>query len=372
MLLKVSCFNLAFWTPVKRPKLVLLDRKKLSSNRKKWADDYGQDLPPQKSAQCTSIITGSDCSLIQGLNALSEKSFSLTKAWLDLLDVGSEVDCLDFQGKWFVATIVSVDEEKNLLKVHFQGWPSTYDEWVHRYSGRITKIWEKTGQIKSREASRILSNEISELRTLYVEGLSAEERMLAKVYTGKTQKKWFQKRLELKRKKELEYKKKIKWRRSKSEPKVVLVSDQEKDGPSRNLVANTREIKIQSRRAKKFIESESHTKWRSHNSPNLERQIIKYRKFLDDIRRGKIKAVDALNFQGYWWTAKVTILLVNSDEVNISFDGWLATFDEFIPIASGKLAPLKSRAKGGREYRGVKGTPMYSDRLDTFKIKDRV
>jgi len=91
--------------------------------------------------------------------------------------------------------------------------------------------------------------------------------------------------------------------------------------------------------------------------------LKQYKKFLDDVRSGKIKKVDALDFQGYWWTGEVTILLIDSDEVNISFDDWISPFDEFIPIASGKLAPRNSQAKGGRLAGGVQGVPLFKGQL---------
>jgi len=369
---RVSSYNLARWTPVQRSKMVVLDTSDNTPRFESYSDDYGDDLPLQKSAQCTSISNSADCNLLKGHSRMAEKTFPLTKAWLDSLDVGSEVDYLDFQGDWFVGTVVRVNEKKKLLKVRKKDWPSTFEEWVHRYSGRITKVSEKTSQLRSRVARRVsYSAESISWLPIHVEGLGAKERLAAKLYTEKARKQHLEKETESQEEKKLITKSRKKLKKLKTETQTVLVIYEDDD--SRILSEDLPRVpEIPVRSAKKSDSSESHKKRRFLDIIDPEKKFKEYLKFLDDIRSGKVKEVDALDFQGYWWTSKVTILLVNNDEVNISFDQWIPPFDEFIPISSGKLAPLKSKAKGGRIAGGVKGEPLYPKRISDLKAKHRV
>jgi len=360
---RVSSYNLAKWTPVERSEMVVLDSNDYTPSFESLegpSDDYGDNLPLQKSAQCTSINNRAECNLLKGLSRLAEKSFSLTKAWLDSLDVGSEVDCLDFDGDWFVATVVKVHENKWLLKVRNQDWTSTFEEWVHRYSGRITKFSVKTGGRVSNTAGFI------PWMPTYVEGLSAEERSAAKLHTDKARIQHFKKQEEIKREKKLEPKGETKMMKLETETHTIVIIFEEDDdigGLPEELLALP---DIPARSAEESESSELDSRARFLDIIDPERKFKEYVEFLDGIRSGEVKEVDALDFQGYWWTAKVTILLANKDEVNIAFDQWMPLFDEFIPISSGKLAPLKSKAKGGRMSGGVKGEPLYPDKLANF------
>lgn len=375
LITRVSSYNLARWTPVEKPNLVVLDSSDHTPSIERYSDDYGGHLPLQLSAQCTSIKNDEDCTLLKGPSGFAEKTFSLTKAWLDSLEVGSEVDCLDFDGDWFVGTIVKVNEKKELLKVRNQDWVSSFEEWVHRYSGRITKLSEKTKLLRSR-FGRHASYTAGSIpwQPIYVEGLDAQERYDAKYHTEQAREQYIKEQKEMEQKKKLETKIEKKMVKITTETQTVLViyeeieEDDSIESPPEEL-PTVPEIPSMSEEESDSSMLERRAVFLDIIDPQRksQRKFKEYVRFLDDIRSGKVKEVDALDFQGYWWTGKVTILLVNNDEVNIAFDQWLPLFDEFIPISSGKLAPLKSIAKGGRRSGGVKGEPLYPDKLANFE-----
>ena len=66
------------------------------------------------------------------------------------LKPGLFIDALDSINTWCVATIVEVDE--NMLKVHFDGWPNKWDEWMRITSYKIAPFRRHsigyTGQTK--------------------------------------------------------------------------------------------------------------------------------------------------------------------------------------------------------------------------------
>ena len=46
----------------------------------------------------------------------------------------STIEALDMEGKWYKAKVLHVSELA--CKVHYNGWPSKWDEWVRKDSGR--------------------------------------------------------------------------------------------------------------------------------------------------------------------------------------------------------------------------------------------
>jgi len=302
---RVSSFNLAKWTPVEsveRSELVVLDRSDYTPSIERPSDDYGDNLPLQESAQCTSINDSAECNLLKGRSALAEKTFSLTKAWLDSLDVGSEVDCLDFDGDWFVATVVKVHENKWLLKVRNQDWTSTFEEWVHRYSGRITKLSVKTTQLRSRVGRRVsYKAESIPWSPIYVEGLSAEERSAAKLHTENARKQYLKMQKEIKQVKKLETKGSTKLMKLETETHTILIIFEEDDDigdlPEGLPTALVPEISADS--AEESESSELDRRARFLDIIDPERKFKEYVEFLDNIRSGEVTEVDALDFQGY-------------------------------------------------------------------------
>jgi len=123
----LCCLIVALKTPGQNSAFTEFDINRLLRELMRQKDDDGEPLPPQKSALCTSFDALSECSIMKGDRALMKKSFLLSKAWLDSLEIGSEVDSLDFTGRWYAASVAGVRKE-NMLKIHFLGKSTRYDE----------------------------------------------------------------------------------------------------------------------------------------------------------------------------------------------------------------------------------------------------
>jgi len=414
--LLVGSFQISLMNPAERIEVMLVDKNgELYSENGAHVDDYGESLPQQKNSICTSIRGSAECSLLKGELALKEKSFLLSKRWLDTLDIGSRVDSMDIQGRWYKGTVIKVDESKNELLIHFQGWRELYDEWLYRYSGKITKLGEKV-KVKGSDMTTLLllSGQTADFTPLFVEGLNKEERDAAVAFeekqkilraemekeAKKRKKKEKEKRKQkdkekLKEKKQKEKKQKLKKSNEPEEKKkrtlfeelvdklndIVQTGgevDEEIEEVLAALVTNPeldnndggRSPPARLENARRPKGSTPIRRWSQEEHQNSgkdalfeAKELKEYEKFLDLIRSGRVKKVDALDFQGNWWTGEITMLLADIDEVNISFDEWRTPFDEFIPISSGKLAPRKSRAKGGKLAGPVPGVPLYKGRL---------
>ena len=59
-----------------------------------------------------------------------ENKFLQAKNYNPLPDyqLNAFIDAKDTVNHWCVGQIVDIDEEKNMLKVHFEGWSARYDE----------------------------------------------------------------------------------------------------------------------------------------------------------------------------------------------------------------------------------------------------
>ncbi len=55
--------------------------------------------------------------------------------WLETLRAGSFVDALDMESKWYTGHVLGINQGRAL--VHFDDWPSRFDEWVDVSSGRL-------------------------------------------------------------------------------------------------------------------------------------------------------------------------------------------------------------------------------------------
>ena len=58
--------------------------------------------------------------------------------------VGQWVDVKDTANQWLEATIVSVNPSSRLMYVHYNGWPSRWDEWISWDSPRVTPFRTRT------------------------------------------------------------------------------------------------------------------------------------------------------------------------------------------------------------------------------------
>jgi hypothetical protein len=68
-----------------------------------------------------------------------ENKFLLAKNYNPYPDykLSNYIDAKDTVNHWCVGQIVDIDEEKNLVKVHFEGWSTRYDELIRRNAPRI-------------------------------------------------------------------------------------------------------------------------------------------------------------------------------------------------------------------------------------------
>lgn len=59
-----------------------------------------------------------------------EQKFQLAKNYNYIQDMQQEayIDVKDTVNHWCVGIIIDTDEEKNLVKIHFEGWTNRYDE----------------------------------------------------------------------------------------------------------------------------------------------------------------------------------------------------------------------------------------------------
>ncbi|KAK8816100.1 hypothetical protein WA556_001045 [Blastocystis sp. ATCC 50177/Nand II] len=64
--------------------------------------------------------------------------------------VGEWLDALDTVEKWLEATVYAVSGE--FVLVHYNGWPSTWDEWIHRNSPRLAPFRTHTHFLPVRSA----------------------------------------------------------------------------------------------------------------------------------------------------------------------------------------------------------------------------
>lgn len=101
------------------------------------------------------------------------------------LKPGVFIDALDSINAWCVASIVEVDE--NMLKIHFDGWPTKWDEWMRVTSYKIAPFRKHsigyTGQTKvairkidlTTEDFEALIDKMDGLIKNYLKGLGAIE-----------------------------------------------------------------------------------------------------------------------------------------------------------------------------------------------------
>ena len=53
-----------------------------------------------------------------------------SEKFLDSLKIGSFVDAMDFQNNWWTAMVVDLDVKNDKLKIHFDDWPTQWDELI--------------------------------------------------------------------------------------------------------------------------------------------------------------------------------------------------------------------------------------------------
>merc|ERR1719242_1049341 len=67
-----------------------------------------------------------------------------SKGILTDFGIKTRCDCLDSTDKWYEAEIVDVNENGELVLIHFAGWDSKYNEWINKDSYRLAPLHTMT------------------------------------------------------------------------------------------------------------------------------------------------------------------------------------------------------------------------------------
>ena len=60
------------------------------------------------------------------------------ETWRASLQVGSECDACDAENEWITVTILNINGTQ--VKIHYNGWSSTWDEWLDISSERLQPL----------------------------------------------------------------------------------------------------------------------------------------------------------------------------------------------------------------------------------------
>lgn len=90
------------------------------------------------------------------------------------LKLNDYVDAKDTVNHWCVANIIDIDDEKNSIKVHFEGWTHRYDEVLHSYI--FKDFFNFSGLRRMQSTSQHLSGDI-------LKAILARRRMLIEIGT---------------------------------------------------------------------------------------------------------------------------------------------------------------------------------------------
>merc|ERR1711879_722149 len=77
--------------------------------------------------------------------------------WVKSITSGLLVDGMDYLGYWWRSSIVKLDKRKKHVLVHFQGFPSVYDEWIPWTGERLAPL--NTFSLGGRESGGVLDQE---------------------------------------------------------------------------------------------------------------------------------------------------------------------------------------------------------------------
>jgi len=77
--------------------------------------------------------------------------------------VGDMIDCKDFKGYWYESTVLEVKEDS--IKVHYNGWSTSWDEWVPRMAtDRLAKKGSHTNGPRQMKRRRFTLSNAEALR----------------------------------------------------------------------------------------------------------------------------------------------------------------------------------------------------------------
>ena len=67
-----------------------------------------------------------------------------SKGTLDDFSLNTKCDCLDSTDKWYEAEIVAVNDNGELVSIHYKGWDNKYNEWINKDSYRLAPLHTMT------------------------------------------------------------------------------------------------------------------------------------------------------------------------------------------------------------------------------------
>ncbi|XP_063958906.1 uncharacterized protein LOC129267122 isoform X2 [Lytechinus pictus] len=63
----------------------------------------------------------------------------MTRVGFDFLP-GSKLEAMDYLNNWYPAKILQIDESRHQIQIHFEGWNSRYDQWIHYNSPKLRSL----------------------------------------------------------------------------------------------------------------------------------------------------------------------------------------------------------------------------------------
>jgi len=99
-------------------------------NKKALEIDYESD---EETKEVEETLFGNDMSTRRGID------------WRNAIKKGDSIDALDPTDLWFTASVLDVKNEGDgdQLLIHYEGFDNRYDEWIPRFSRRLSEAWSR-------------------------------------------------------------------------------------------------------------------------------------------------------------------------------------------------------------------------------------
>lgn len=75
--------------------------------------------------------------------------------------IGQWLDVKDTVNQWLEATVMDINYEEKKMLIHYNGWPTRWDEWIDFKSDRVTAFRTRTANVTTGHASPMPSNSVS-------------------------------------------------------------------------------------------------------------------------------------------------------------------------------------------------------------------
>ena len=110
----------------------------------KAEDDEGGDDADVRDEAATSVIDAPRPSSAQEQPKPSEQCHDSRSRVASPFVVGQWIDALDTVEQWLEATVLELSSDSTQVLVHYNGWPSRWDEWIDVRSPRLSPFRTKT------------------------------------------------------------------------------------------------------------------------------------------------------------------------------------------------------------------------------------